>query len=82
MKNLQLKTDEFGVEKSRADKKAELEKSSRLAPDKDKLLNLASVIQGIELPIVKNKEAGLILTQVRERLEKTYHDLVDQAGKL
>lgn len=62
--------------------KEEREKALRLAPDKDKLLQLAATIQGVELPIVKNKEAQTILKQVRDRLERTYLDLIEQSEKL
>lgn len=62
--------------------KEEKEKALRLAPDKEKLLQLASTIQDIEIPIVKNKEAQYILKQARERLEKTYIDLIEQAKKI
>lgn len=58
------------------------EQAERLAPDKEKLLHFASTIQGVEIPIVKNKEAQSILRQARERLEKTYLDIVSQANKI
>lgn len=62
--------------------KEEKEKSARLAPDKDKLLQFAAIIQGLEIPIVKNKESQVILKQVRDRLERTYLDLISQANKI
>jgi len=67
--------------KIQAEKEAK-EKAMRLAPDKEKLLQLASTIQDIEIPIVKNKEAQPIIDQVRKRLETTYHDLIELANKL
>jgi len=58
------------------------EKSKSLAPDKEKLIELASTIAGIQLPIVANKEAIEILNRVKERLEKTYSDLINHANNL
>jgi hypothetical protein len=80
------------IEKELAAKKAEeerikaeqaaKEKSLALAPDKVKLLQLATDISNIKLPVVKNEEAEKILIQVRERLARTYKDIIGQSEKL
>lgn len=54
-----------------ADEQKEAEKQARLAPDKDKLNNLITTIQAIELPSVKSAEVKTVIDDAETLLKKT-----------
>jgi len=77
-----IQQDKIEAERIEQEKIKSEEKSKALAPDKEKLLSLASDIAGIQLPIIKDQDAIEILNKVKERLEKTYSDLITHIEKI
>ncbi len=69
------------LEKAKAEKEA-TEKAKRLAPDKDKLLELAKAINNIEMPVLSNPEAQGILDNTRALLGKTVAYLTEKANQM
>lgn len=67
--------DELAAQKKR-------ERADNLRPDKEKLLAFASLIDAIILPVVKTKDAKLILGIAVDSLELTSHELIKQANLL
>lgn len=57
-------------------------KKSLKAPDKEKLLNFAKMINTLEIPVVSNSEVAKIMGNVRVNLGKISHYLVSEANKL
>lgn len=65
-----------------AEDKAKKEKEARLAPDKQKLQELAKTIVDINLPEVKSEEAKNILKSVQELLNKTSNYIKEKTIEL
>jgi chemotaxis protein histidine kinase CheA len=61
--------------------KIEAERQEALRPDKEKLLNLASTISGLEFPKV-GEDAAKILADVRKELNKTAQALIAKTKEL
>jgi hypothetical protein len=61
---------------------AEKQRQSLLAPDKDKLLRFAEQIEAIELPNVSNPEAGKVLGETKDFLNRISKNLKAKAKKL
>lgn len=81
-KELKQRKDAEDIEKARvlAQKRAEeeIKKDLLLAPDKDKLINLSSVLLKIEMPRVSNKEMGILVDEVEKRLREIAKFIVDE----
>ena len=81
---------EIRAEKEEADrkKKAEeiamykAEKQARLAPDKQKLTDLADRIRDIELPELKTEEGKLIIRDVKSYLDKIASFVIEKSNEL
>lgn len=69
------------IAKEEKEKKA-AERKARLAPDKTKLEEVAKMIDGIQLPTLKNKEGESIINNVRALLDKVSKYTREQADKL
>jgi hypothetical protein len=62
--------------------KAAAEKAAKLAPDKEKLLNLMQAINDIPRPEIKSIEAAEILSAVNGLLAKVNQFILERANKL
>lgn len=80
----ELKAKKEAESKALAEKKAqeEAEQKAKLAPDKDKLIDLAIRIKLIEIPIVESMVAETLLAQTQEALNKIATLLSEHASKL
>jgi len=74
--------DKIEAERIEQEKIKDEEKSKSLAPDKEKLLSLASDILSLNIPIIKNKEASLILNEFKSKLEEIYKIFSDKIEKI
>lgn len=79
----QARLDEIArKEKEEADRIAEEEKKKLLAPDKDKLLSLATEIESYSLPTVESEEAKIILDQFKDLMSNATNTLWEKAKSL
>ncbi len=69
-------------ERKVAEEKALAEKKAKSAPDKQKLIALASVISGMTLPEMKTIEGMVILDNVKELLKKTSEFITKKVGEI
>jgi Skp family chaperone for outer membrane proteins len=69
-------------EQAERDKQAEIERKKALAPDKDKLIEYADYLAGIELPFVKSPEAQNILDTANDTIQDTISFIRNEANKL
>lgn len=69
------------IEKEKKEK-AKQEKLKRLAPDKEKLLGLADLIDSLEMPTLSNEESIKVLNNVKILLGKTSTYLRDNSNTL
>lgn len=72
-------------EQDEADRKAKAEEATRqqlLAPDKEKLMNFATVIDALEMPNVSNREAGKLLDETQDFLNRISKNLRSKAKQL
>jgi len=83
-KDAELKAIKEAEDKAKADKLArdKAEKEAELAPDKNKLENLAKEISEISLPELKSDEAKEVLRKVQVLLYKTSNYIKEQSVKL
>lgn len=83
-KDLQLKQEREKADKEIADAKvkAEAEKTAALAPEKEKLLNLAVIIDTIKFPELQSAEAKEILSNVEILLDKVVDFIKNKAENL
>lgn len=74
------------AEKASAEKKAaeeaEAKRKALLAPDKEKLIAFAGVIDRLELPNVANREAGKLLDETQDFLNRISKNLRNKAKEL
>lgn len=83
-----LKAQKEAEEKRQAEEKAkqealkEQERQKLLAPDKDKLLELAQMIDKIQLPAVASKEANSVIRATEEMLGKVTNYIREKAKTL
>ncbi len=80
------------VEKIEVDRKAaesallaqqeEVKRKALLAPDKEKLISFADVIERLELPNVANREAGKLLDETQDFLNRISKNLRNKAREL
>lgn len=80
------------AEKAEANRKAaeaqkiataeEEKRKALLAPDKEKLLSFADVIDKLELPNVSNRDAGKVLDETKDFLARISKNLRTKAGEL
>jgi hypothetical protein len=61
-----------GIEKAKAE---EAERQKLLAPDKEKLTAFANIIDNLELPNVSNREAGKLLDETKDFLDRISKNL-------
>ena len=76
------KRDAEAKAKADAEAKAEAERKAKAAPDKEKLLNFARMIEAIELPELSTKEAKKILSDTNESMLELMKQLKVKASKL
>lgn len=83
-KELQAKKDKEELERITKEKEAaELaKKKAELAPDKEKLLVLASELDAYKLPVLVTAEATIIINSIRELLNKTSAYIRQKAEQL
>jgi chemosensory pili system protein ChpA (sensor histidine kinase/response regulator) len=62
--------------------KAESDRAALLAPDRDKLAFLVTIIYGIKMPELQTPEAGRIATNVKTLLRKVTKYIEEEADKL
>lgn len=74
--------DKLAAEKLAKEKAEEAERQALLAPDKEKLLAFAQVIDAIEIPNVSNREAGKVLDETVDFLERISKNLRNKAKEL
>jgi hypothetical protein len=60
----------------------EQKRQALLAPDKEKLMAFASVIDKLELPNVSNREAGKVLDETKDFLDRISNNLRNKAREL
>lgn len=76
----------IAAEKAAAEKKAaeeaEAKRQALLAPDKEKLIAFAGVIDRLELPNVANREAGKLLDETQDFLNRISKNLRNKAKEL
>lgn len=80
-----LEAEQRAKAEAEAKAKAEAEEAQRqslLAPGKDKLNKFADVIDAIELPHVANREAGQVLDETKDYLNRISKNLRQKAGQL
>lgn len=69
--------------KAEAEERAAMEqRQALLAPDRDKLLKFAEVIEALELPAVADKQAGKVLAETRDFLDRITKNLRKKASEL
>jgi hypothetical protein len=68
-----------GIEKAKAE---EAERQKLLAPDKEKLTAFANIIDNLELPNVSNREAGKLLDETKDFLDRISKNLRNKAREL
>jgi hypothetical protein len=80
----ELKAKKEAEAKAEAERKAKelAEKKAKAAPDKEKLLQLATVIDGLQLPDLKTEEAAIILSNTKELLVKVSNYIREQSTKI
>jgi DNA repair exonuclease SbcCD ATPase subunit len=80
-----IEAEQRAKEEAEARAKAEAEEAQRqalLAPDKQKLLNFADVIDAIAMPNVANREAGKLLDETKDFLTRISKNLRLKAKQL
>jgi hypothetical protein len=70
------------LERIEAAKAAESDRAALLAPDRDKLAFLVTIIYGIKMPELQTPEAGRIATNVKTLLRKVTKYIEEEADKL
>lgn len=75
------RTKDEAIAKAKAEAE-ELQKRALLAPDKQKLINFADVIDKIEMPNVANREAGKLLDETKDFLTRISKNLRLKAEQL
>jgi hypothetical protein len=78
------KAAELALAKAAEDErlKAESDRAALLAPDRDKLAFLVTIIYGIKMPELQTPEAGRIATNVKTLLRKVTKYIEEEADKL
>ncbi len=85
-KQLKEKEDRERADKQKAEneahEKAEKERKKALAPDKEKLLELANTLETMEFPAVKDEKAMQILVGFRKNINDLNADLRERIKEL
>lgn len=62
--------------------KDDAEKAKALAPDKEKLQELATTVSGIQMPMVTGRQSRLIITEVDKKLQEVAEYIISETKKL
>lgn len=84
-KREKLEQEKIDREKAESDAKAKAEEEQRqalLAPDKEKLMHMANVLDNLMFPNVSNREAGKLLDETKDFLDRISKNLRNKAREL